>query len=372
MPILDSTSRHRLSLTIPAALAIVLTVTGCASATTTQAPSASSAVAGSTQTASQQTQAPDPVSLKLGYFPNLTHAPAIIGVEGGYFADALGAGSTLKTNTFNAGPAAVEALLSGALDAAFVGPNPAINAYSKSNGGVRIVSGATSGGASLVVKKSIGSAADLRGTKLADPQLGGTQDIALRTWLSTQGFKTDVTGGGDVHVLPQDNSQTLDTFKSGQIDGAWVPEPWATRLVQEAGGKVLVDERSLWPNERFATTVLIVRTEFLKAHPAAVDALLRGLIKAEDLIASDPLQAQKLTNQGLTKVAGKPLAPAVITSAWGNLTFTVDPQLASLQTSADHAVALGLLKTVDLKGIADLNPLNTMLRAANRTPVAAP
>jgi NitT/TauT family transport system substrate-binding protein len=341
-----------------AALALVLAVAGC----TAGGPASSSeTVAGAT-----------PVTLRLGYFPNLTHAPAIIGVEGGYFANELGSGSTLKTNTFNAGPAAVEALLSGALDAAFVGPNPAINAYSKSSGGVRIVSGVTSGGSSLVVKKSIGSAADLRGAKLADPQLGGTQDIALRTWLSTQGFTTDVNGGGDVHVLPQDNSQTLDTFKSGQIDGAWVPEPWATRLVQEADGKVLVDERSLWPNGQFATTLLIVRTDFLKAHPAAVNALLSGLIKAEDLIASDPQRAQQLTNQGLAKVAGKPLAPAVITGAWGNLTFSVDPQLASLQTSADHAVALGLLKTADLKEIADLDPLNAILRSAHRTPVAAP
>lgn len=341
-----------------AALALVLAVAGCAAG----------GPASSSETATGATS----VTLRLGYFPNLTHAPAIIGVEGGYFANELGGGSSLKTSAFNAGPAAVEALLSGAIDAAFVGPNPAINAFSKSNGGVRIVAGVTSGGASLVVRKSIVTAADLRGKKLADPQLGGTQDIALRTWLTTQGFTTDVNGGGDVHVLPQDNSQTLETFKSGQIDGAWVPEPWATRLVQEADGKVLVDERSLWPNGQFATTVLIVRTDFFKAHPAAVNALLSGLIKAEDLIASDPQRAQQLTNQGLAKVAGKPLAPAVITGAWGNLTFSVDPQLASLQTSADHAVSLGLLKAVDLKGIADLGLLNAVLRSANRTPVAAP
>jgi NitT/TauT family transport system substrate-binding protein len=355
-----SKARLRRTTTIPAFLALALVVAGCSTAAAT--PSARSSVAGATS---------DPVEVRLGYLPNLTHAPAVIGLEGGYFATELGSGSSVKPTTFNAGPDAVTALLSGALDAAFLGPNPAINAYSKSNGGIKLISGVASGGASLVVKSSIITAADLKGAKLADPQLGGTQDVALRTWLSTQDYKTDTNGGGDVHVLPQANSQTLETFKAGQIDGAWVPEPWATQLVQ-AGGKVLVDERSLWPNSQFATTVLIVRTDFLAAHPAAVSGLLRGLVDAEDLTASDPTKAQQLTNQGLAKVTGKPIPDAVLKAAWPNLTFTVDPLLASLQTSEDHAVALGFVKAADLKAIADLGPLNEILRAKNRTPIATP
>ena len=364
MDTLKSKARHGRAATIPALLALALVVIGCSTGATT--PSAKSAVAGSTSGASG---ASDPVELRLGYLPNLTHAPVIIGLEGGYFATELGAGSSVKPTPFNAGPDAVTALLSGALDVAFVGPNPAINAYSKSSGGVKIISGVASGGASLVVKPSINSAADLKGKKLADPQLGGTQDVALRTWLAKQGDATDVNGGGDVQVLPQANSQTLETFKAGQIDGAWVPEPWATQLVQ-AGGKVLVDERSLWPGGQFATTVLIVRTDFLADHPGAVSGLLRGLVDAEDLIASDATRAQQLTNQGLAKVTGKPIPDAVLTGAWSNLTFTVDPLLASLQASEDHAVALGFVKATDLKAIADLGPLNEILRSKNRTPIA--
>jgi NitT/TauT family transport system substrate-binding protein len=357
----NSKARPRRAAKILALLVFASAVAGCSTAAAN--PSAGSAVGGSTSG--------DKVDIRLGYLPNLTHAPAIIGLEGGYFATELGAGSSVKPTTFNAGPDAVTALLSGALDATFLGPNPAINAYSKSNGGIKIISGVASGGASLVVKSSITTAADLKGAKLADPQLGGTQDVALRTWLSTQGYATDTNGGGDVHVLPQANSQTLETFKSGQIDGAWVPEPWATQLVQ-AGGKVLVDERSIWPNSQFATTVLIVRTDFLAAHPAAVRGLLRGLVEAEDLIESDPTKAQQLTNQGLAKVTGKPIPDAVLMAAWPNLTFAVDPLLASLQTSEDHAVALGFVKATDLKAIADLGPLNEILRSKNRSSITTP
>src|SRR4051794_34372985 len=192
-----------------------------------------------------------PTAVRLGYFPNLTHATAIVGVEKGLFAKALGAGATLRTSTFNAGPAAVEALFGGAIDAAYIGPGPTTNAFVKSGGqAIRVISGATSGGAALVVDQAIGSAEQLRGKKIATPQLGNTQDIALRYWLEQQGLATDAQGGGDVHILPQENSQTLDTFAAGQIDGAWVPEPYASRMVA-AGGKVLVDERSLWPGGRF-------------------------------------------------------------------------------------------------------------------------
>jgi len=166
-------------------------------------------------------------------------------VESGSFAESLGAGVTFEVSPFNAGGSASEALLNGAIDATFIGPNPAINAFAQSRGAaIRIIAGATSGGAYLVVKPEITSAADLRGKRLGTPQLGNTQDVALRTWLADNGLSTDAQGGGDVSILPQENAQTLETFASGQIDGAWVPEPWATRLVQEGGGTVLIDERA--------------------------------------------------------------------------------------------------------------------------------
>jgi NitT/TauT family transport system substrate-binding protein len=302
------------------------------------------------------------VTLHLGYFPNVTHASAIVGVEGGIFQQKLGDNVKLDTSTFNAGPQVIEALNSGALDASYIGPNPAINAYAQSGGeAIRIVSGATSGGAFLVVKPDIKSAKDLEGKKVASPQLGNTQDVALRTWLKKKGLKTDTAGGGDVSILPQDNAQTLDLFKQGDIDGAWVPEPWATRLVQEGGGKVLVDERTLWPKGRYVTTQLIVRTDFLKDHPDAVKRLLEGQVASNNFIKTDPQRAQQLVGQGIDRATGKPLAADVIAASFQNLAFTNDPIASSLRKSAKDAEAVGLLKAVNLKGIYNLKLLNQVL-----------
>jgi len=305
----------------------------------------------------------DNVTLRLGYFPNVTHASAIVGVEGGLFQEELGSDVKLNTSTFNAGPQAVEALNSGALDATYIGPNPAINAFAQSGGeAIRIISGATSGGAFLVVKPDIKSAKDLKGKQVASPQLGNTQDVALRTWLKKKGLETDAAGGGDLSILPQGNAQTLDLFKQGEIDGAWAPEPWATRLVNEGGGKVLVDESTLWPKGQYVTTQLIVRTEFLKDHPDAVKRLLEGQVAANDLIKNDPAKAQDLVGQGINNATGKPLAADVIAASFENLTFTNDPIATSLRKSAKDAEAAGLLKAVDLKGIYNLKLLNHVLK----------
>jgi len=307
------------------------------------------------------------VELRLGYFPNLTHAGAIVGVDRGFFAEALGTNVRLSTRSFNAGPAATEAFFAGEIDATFIGPNPTINGFAKSKGqALRVISGATSGGAALVVRAGISTPEDLRGKKVATPQLGNTQDVALRYWLKQHGLRTDTKGGGDVAILPQENSQTLQTFGSGQIDGAWVPEPWATRLVQEAKGTILVDEATLWPGGRFVTTNLIVSTAFLTAHPDVVQRLLTGLVKATDWINANPADAQKVVNAGIEKLTGKPLKDATIAAAWKNLTFTVDPIAASLRESATHAQAVGLLEPVDLTTLYDLAPLNRALTAAGK------
>ena len=219
----------------------------------------------------------------------MTHAPALVGVGTGIFAEALGDGVTLETSYFNAGPEAVEALFAEAIDATFIGPNPAINAYAQSDGeAIRIIGGSTSGGAFLVVRPGITSTQDLVGATLATPQLGNTQDVALRAWLLAQGLTFDVAGGGDVSILPQSNADTLTAFQAGDIDGAWVPEPWATRLIQEGGGVVFVDERDLWPDGLYVTTHLIVRTEFLEENPDIVESLLRGLIEAVELRQRQP------------------------------------------------------------------------------------
>jgi NitT/TauT family transport system substrate-binding protein len=305
----------------------------------------------------------DDTSLRLGYFPNVTHATAIVGVENGIFAEALGS-SDLETSLFNAGPSAVEALFAGAIDATYIGPNPAINAYAKDRDSIRIVSGATSGGAYLVTTADITDADALRGKKIATPQLGNTQDVALRYWLKEQGLETTPEGGGDVSIVPQENSQTLETFKAGQIDGAWVPEPWATRLIQEGGGKVLLDEKSLWDGGAYVTTHLVVRKEFLDEHPAVVRKLIDGQIAANEFVNAHPDDAKVIVNDALETYTGKRIADAVIDAAWRNLTFTDDPIAASLLGSAEHAEAVGLLDPVDLNGIYDLSLLNAALAAA--------
>jgi NitT/TauT family transport system substrate-binding protein len=309
--------------------------------------------------------AEEPTTVRLAYFPNLTHAPAIVGVEKGLIAEKLGA-NKLETKIVNAGPDAVTAILAGAIDASYIGPNPAINAFAQSNGeAIRIVAGATSAGAFLVVKPEINSAADLKGKKIATPQLGNTQDVALRYWLKQQGFKTDAQGGGDVSVVPQDNAQTLETFKTGAIHGAWVPEPWGTRLVQEGGGKILLDEKTLWPGAQFVTTHLIVSTKFLKNHPDAVKRLIEGQVAANDYIAKNPEDAKKVVNDGIQKYTGKGIAAPVIDAAWKNLTFTNDPIASSLIASAKHAEEVRLLKSTKLDGIYDLTILNSVLKTAN-------
>jgi NitT/TauT family transport system substrate-binding protein len=311
------------------------------------------------------------VTLRLGYFTNITHASALVGLEKGIFADKLGPNVTLTPSVFAAGPAAVEAIFSGAIDATYVGPNPAINAFAKSNGeAVRIISGATSGGAFLVVNPSIAKPADLKGKKVATPQLGNTQDVALRSWLKANKLSSDTQGGGDVSVVPQDNAQALEAFKAGSIAGAWVPEPWATRMVQEGKGKVLVDEKTLWPGGQFVTTQLMVRTAFLKDHPDVVQHLLEGQVAATDFLNANPAEAKTLANQAIQKVAGKALPQAVLDAAWPNMTFTNDPIAASLRKGADNAKAVGLLDAgTKLDGIYDLTLLNKVLKAAGKPEV---
>jgi NitT/TauT family transport system substrate-binding protein len=304
----------------------------------------------------------DGVTLRLGYFPNVTHATAIVGVENGIFQDALGPGITLTPQTFNAGGDVVTAIFGGGLDASYVGPNPALNAWGQSEGtAIKIVSGATSGGAFLVVSPAITSAEQLAGRKLGTPQLGNTQDVALRAWLKDQGYTTDLEGGGDVSILPQANADILTAFTTGDLDGAWVPEPWATRMIEEGGGHILVDERDLWPDGRFVTTHLMVATEFLNAHPDVVKHLLEGQVAANQFVNENAAEAQQIVATAIGQLTGSELDPAILDASWQNLEFTNDPIASSLAESAAHAEDVGLLDPVDLEGIYDLSMLNEVL-----------
>src|SRR3954453_9302059 len=317
---LNTPTRLRRALTVLAAIPVVLAVAGCGGSS-----------GGSSSGSSAAGAAPD--ELRLGYFANVTHAAALIGVQQHFLADELGS-TKLSTQVFNAGPDEVEALFAGGLDAAYIGPSPTINAYGQSDGdAIRIIAGAASGGAQLVVRDGINSPQDLKGTTLASPQLGNTQDVALRTWLTKQGLKNSVDGGGDVTVTPTANADVPNLFDAGELDGAWVPEPTASLLVLEHKGHVLVDEKDLWPQGQFVTTQLIVRTDFLEKYPDSVAALLRGHVKAVQFTQSDPDGPKKAVNAGLDTAGGKSLDDAVLERAWSELTVTYDP-IASTREGA--------------------------------------
>lgn len=313
-----------------------------------------------------------PVVLRLGFLGNITHEPALVGIAKGFFAKELGKNVTLKTSIFSSGTDETTALLAGQLDAAYVGPNPAINAWQKSSGtAIKIISGAASGGASLVVKKGITSVAQLKGKALATPSLGNTQDVAVRYWLKQHGLTTTPTGGGDVSIKPiKPNSAAVLEFASGQIAGGWEPEPYATEMVLD-GGTRLVNEASLWPGGKFVTTNLVVTQSFLKAHPPAVTGLLKGQIEANSYINANASAAAGAANAELTKLLGKGLKPNVLSASLQYITFTNDPIASSLLADAQHATAVGLLSPVkNLSGIYDLGPLNTLLKAAGQPQVS--
>ncbi|MDQ0662113.1 NitT/TauT family transport system substrate-binding protein [Arthrobacter ulcerisalmonis] len=329
---------------------------------------ASAVNSGSTAPAAEVAAAGNPAAeLKLGYFGNVTHAPALVGVSKGFIAGELGS-TKLSTQVFNAGPAAIEALNAGAIDATYIGPNPAINSFVKSQGeSVNIIAGAAAGGAQLVVKPEINSAADLKGKTLASPQLGGTQDVALRAWLASQGYKTNVDGSGDVAINPTENAQTLKLFQDGKLDGAWLPEPWASRLVLTAGAKVLVDEKDLWdgslsgkPGE-FPTTILIVNQKFAADHPDTVKALLKGHVKSVEWLNAAPAGEKATTiNAALKEAAGAELKADVIDRSLKNIVFTVDPLAGTYQKLLADGVTAGTTKQADINGIFDLRALNSV------------
>jgi NitT/TauT family transport system substrate-binding protein len=310
-----------------------------------------------------------PVTMRVGYFPNITHAQAVIGMADGTFQRAVGENVKLDPKIFNAGPSAIEAMFAGQLDLTYVGPNPTINGYVKSNGeALRIIAGATSGGAVLVVRSDAGinTAADFRGKKIASPQLGNTQDVAARAWLMQQGFKLKEQGG-DTQVIPVANPDILTLFQKKEIDGAWVPEPWGARLVREANGKIFLDERDLWKDGKFVTTNVIVSTKFLNEHADIVKKFLAAHVELTQQINSDPVAAKKKLNSEIERLTGASLATAVLDDAWSRQTITYDPIRSSLFGSADAAFKLGFLGDTapNLDNIYDLSLLNEVLKGKN-------
>ena len=315
-------------------------------------------------------------SLRIGYFPNLNHAQAVIGLQqGGDFQRILNANNSngndsvkIESFVFNAGPSAIEALFGGQIDVAYVGPNPAINGYLASGGqGIRIISGVASGGASFVVRNDSGieSIKDLGGKKFASPQLGNTQDVALRKYLMDNGFKT-TENGGNVTVVPITPADILTLMLKMEIDGAWVPEPWATRLVKEANGKIFVDERELWPPDgKFVTANIIARTDYLKENPDIIKRLLQAHIDKTIWINENKEQAITTFNGALKKITGQTIPEDEIRDALTRLELTFDPIEESLFKMADNAYELGYLENggskIDLSNIFDLTILNDIV-----------
>jgi NitT/TauT family transport system substrate-binding protein len=316
-------------------------------------------------------QSTEPVTLRLGYFANVTHAPALVGLEGGILKQKLGKNVTLEPKIFNSGTDAIEAIQADALDASYIGPSPTITAWTQFDKGVRVISGAASGGAFFVVKPDINTAADLEGKTVASPQLGNTQDVALRTWLKQQGLSTDTAGGGDVSIKPQDNATTLTTFKSGDIVGAWVPQPWAARLITEGGGKVLVDEATLWPKGQYVTTQIIVTTKFLKAHPDVVQQLVNAQVASNDYIKNNTADAQSLVQQGIANATGKPISGDLVIASFKDIEFTNDPIASSLVKVNKDQKALGFPAADSLKGLYNFSYLNNALKTAGEPTIPA-
>jgi NitT/TauT family transport system substrate-binding protein len=325
-------------------------------------------LAGSFATAQQK-----PTVIRVGYFPNMTHAQALVGRANGQFEKALGTGVQIEWKAFNAGPSAIEALFANAIDLTYVGPNPTVTGYVRSQGeAVRVIAGAASGGASLVVREASGikTAADFHGKKVATPQQGNTQDVALRAWLRANGMKPREKGG-DVQVLPIANADQLTLFLKGQLDAAWAPEPWAARLVHEGGGRIFLDERDLWPNHQFVITDLIVHPKFLKEHPDVVKNFLRAHVELTEWITKNQAQAKQIMNQQLQKETGKALAPQVLDDAFSRMQVTYDPIRSSLLKSTQQAFDEGFLGRTqpDLSNLYDLTLLNEVLREKKASPV---
>ena len=307
-----------------------------------------------------------PGVLRLGYFPNLTHAQALYGVQSGLYQRTMG-DTKLELTTFNAGPAAFEALLSGSVDVIYVGPSPTLNALEHTGDQVvRIVAGSAMGGASLVLRQgvTIDKDSDLEGKRFATPQLGNTQDIALKHWLLGKGQKSSDVGG-KVEIVNAQNADILSMFQTSQIDGAWVPEPWATRLVREGHGTVKVDEAELWPKGEFITTQLVTTTDFLASHPTEIAKLLDAHVAATKILQKPDADTEKTINDAVQNITGKSLGIETLHEALGHVHFSTEPLQPAMATLSQWSRDLGFSETTpDLAKAYDLGPLNAALARA--------
>jgi NitT/TauT family transport system substrate-binding protein len=311
-------------------------------------------------------QASEQKTLRIGYFPNINHAQAVIGLGRGDFQKALGDNVEVTTQIFNAGPSAIEALFASQIDVAYIGPNPAINGYVQSNGeALRIISGAASGGAVFVVRNDSGinSPQDLANKKFSSPQLGNTQDVALRKYLLDNGYKTK-ENGGNIEVLPAKTADIVSLMIKNDIDGAWVPEPWGAKLIKETNAKVLVDERDLWPDGQFVTAHIIARTDYIERNQDIIKKLLNAHIDMTAWINDNRDEALQIFNTELNKLMGQTIPEDEFREGISRIKLTYDPIKESLFKAANDAFDIGFLGKTrpDLSGIYDMKILNEVLK----------
>ena len=310
--------------------------------------------------------------VRIGYFPNINHAQAVIGLGNGDFQKALD-GIKVETQIFNAGPSAIEALFANQIDVTFVVPNPAINGYIKSDGeALRIIAGAASGGAVFVVRNDaeINSVEDFADKKFASPQLGNTQDVALRAYLLDNGYKT-TENGGNIEVIPAKNPDILTLMLKKEIDGAWVPEPWGAKLVKEANGRIFIDERNLWPQGQFVSAHIVASTKYLQNHPDIIKKLLTAHVDETQWINQNKEESFKVFNIELEKLTGKTIPVDEFQEAFSRMEITYDPIKESLFKSANDAFDIGFLGDTrpDLSDIYDLKLLNEVLEEKGLEPI---
>jgi NitT/TauT family transport system substrate-binding protein len=349
-------------------IAIAITIAVIASSGAISFPSLSpdTSLGGGNDNSDTNIQTGEQKSLRIGYFPNINHAQAVIGLGNGDFQRVLGDNVQVTTQIFNAGPSAIEALFANQIDVTYIGPNPAINGYVQSNGeALRVISGAASGGAVFVVRNDSGinSPQDLANKKFSSPQLGNTQDVALRNYLLDNGYNTK-DKGGNVEIIPARTADIVSMMTQKDIDGAWVPEPWGAKLIKETNAKILVDERDLWPDGQFVTAHIIARTDYLEENPDVIKKLLEAHIDETNWINDNPDEARQMFNNELDKITGKMIPEDEYREGISRLELTFDPIKESLFKSADDAFSIGFLGKTrpDLSRIYDLKILNEVLK----------
>ena len=283
--------------------------------------------------------------IRVAFFPSIGHIIPIVGLEEKIFEKELGEEKQIEIKLFDSGPQVIESIFSGSIDIAYVGPGPIINGFLKSDGkDIKILSGAASGGASFIIQPNSGleSIENFDGKRIASPQISNSQDVSLRHYLELHGLKS-VEKGGTVFVLNISNPDIYTLFAKGDIDGAWVPEPWATMLVQELDGIRLFNEEKLWPNEEFASVLLIARTEYLENNPETVQKWIESHEKTVTWINSNPNKSKSLFSNFLIDYMGKSLPTEIIDESFSNITITSDPIKNSVIIFAERADSLGYL-----------------------------